>query len=134
MPLRGLADLWTASVGGRQIESEVPGAFGFIVVLVAAATLAIVAGARTRKPLALAAVGYGLVSVCLNYEKIWAHLPSGERGTVELFVCLLLCLLNGPQSTRLSNALVAFFFVVAVYAFAFSPEASISRSALLVLR
>ena len=83
----------------------------------------------------LAATIYALVAVSLNYDQIWSHLPSGERGTFELFVCLLLLLLESkerPVWTR--HTLTGFFVVVAAYTFFVAPDAGASRAALLLIR
>ena len=58
----------------------------------------------------LAATMYAVVAVSLNYGKIWSHLPSGERGTFELFLCLLLLLLeSGGRPAWVRRTLTGFF-------------------------
>jgi hypothetical protein len=134
IPFRGLTDLMTAGLDGTHVSSEIPAAFGVPLLLAGALALAI-AACRERTWLAFSALGYALLAICLNYGKIWTHVPSGERGTIELFLCLLLLLVvHGNESRRLARALVTFFILVAFYAFLASPEAGVSRAALLVVR
>ena len=88
-----------------------------------------------RGPLELAATVYAAVAVSLNYNQIWSHLPSGERGTFELFVCLLLLLLeSGERPAWVRRTLTGFFFVLAAYTFFIAPDAGTSRAALLLIR
>jgi hypothetical protein len=135
MPFAGLAELLVAGWSGVQPSPEVSGALLFPWIVVAALMLAVSLLAVRRGPLELAAVGYGLIAVSLNYEKIWSHLPSGERGTFELFLCLLLLLLEGRQQPAwVRPALSAFFVVLLGYTFFAAPDAGTSRAALLLIR
>jgi hypothetical protein len=73
--------------------------------------------------------------VSLNYGKIWSHLPSGERGTFELFICLLLVLFtSGERPGWPRPALTGFFALLLVYTFFVAPDAGTSRAALLLIR
>jgi hypothetical protein len=104
--------------------------------LLLAALVAAVGLMRERSgPLEVAAVVYGFVAVSLRYDQIWSHLPSGERGTFELFVCLLLILVSGRANTTWARrGLVALFIALAVYSAALAPDAASTRAALLVIR
>jgi hypothetical protein len=134
-PFAGLAELLAAGWSGIQPSPEVAGALLFPGIVVAALVLAVSLLAVRRGPLEIAAVGYGLIAVSLNYEKIWSHLPSGERGTFELFLCLLLLLLEGrTQPAWVRPALYAFFVVLLAYTFFVAPDAGTSRAALLLIR
>jgi hypothetical protein len=73
--------------------------------------------------------------VSLNYTRVWSHVPSGERGTFELFLGLLLILLVAdPRDGQARRSLTAFFAALAAYTFIVSPEAGASRAALLLIR
>jgi hypothetical protein len=90
---------------------------------------------RRRGALEASTAAYGVIAVSLSYEKIWSHLPSGERGTFELFLGLLFMLLVATrEDLRLRGALMWFFGVLAAYTFTVSPEAWVSREALLLIR
>jgi hypothetical protein len=135
VPFAGLTDLWFAGVRGTQPAPEITGAVVFPVLLTLALSLAVAMWRLRAGPLETAAVIYAIVAVSLNYEKIWSHLPSGERGTFELFVCLLLLLLtrrDGPAWSR--RALAAFFAIMLGYTFFVAVDASTSRLALGLIR
>ena len=75
------------------------------------------------------------MAVSLNYDKIWSHLSGGERGTFELFLCLLLLLLRGGrQPASIRHAVTGVFVALCAYTFFVAPDAVTSRSALLLLR
>ena len=106
-----------------------------MVALVVALALAVRLLLVRRGPLEFAAVGYGAIAVSLNYEKVWCHLPSGERGVFELFVCLVLLLLESAgRPLWIRQALTGLVILLFVYTFAIAPEASASRAALLLIR
>ena len=134
-PFVGLSDLVRAGLSGGHPVPEIPAALIFPFILLAALVLSVVAVWRHGGPFALSAVLYGVLAVSLNYGKIWSHVPSGERGTTELFLCLLLVLVsNHTNPLRLRRALVALFVALAAYTFIVSPEAYASRAALLLVR
>jgi hypothetical protein len=135
MPFAGLVHLWRAGASGTQPPAETAGALVFPLILTGALILAVSMLVVRRGPLELAATIYALVAVSLNYNQIWSHLPSGERGTFELFVCLLLLLLDGKERpVWIRRALAGFFAVLAAYTFFVAPDAGASRAALLFIR
>ncbi len=135
LPLAGLGQLWRAGVLQTQAAPEVAAAVVFPVLLMAAAGVGVGLFIARPGPLEAAAAIYGLVAVSLNYSKIWRHLPSGERGVFELFVCLLLCRLTTSEGSRwMRRVLDGLFVALAIYTYAISPEAAASRTALLLVR
>jgi hypothetical protein len=135
VPFAGLLRLWQAGLGGGQPSPEVAAAFVFPLILSAAFVLAVSLLIIRRGPLEVAAAIYALVAVSLNYSHIWSHVPSGERGTFELFLCLLLLLLESKERPiSIRRTLTAFFVVLIGYTFFLAPDAGTSRSALLLIR
>ena len=139
VPLAGLFRLWRAAAGGFQPAPEIAGAWLFPIFLVTALTLSALVLLRNdnaeSRALAGAAVIYGSVAVSLNYDKIWSHLPSGERGTFELFLCLLLLLLRGDrQPAWIRPTVTGLFIALCAYTFLAAADAGTSRSALLLVR
>jgi len=139
VPLGGLWRLWQAGVAGTQPAPEIIGAIVFPALLLAAlalaAALAIRGATIETRALAMAATLYAAVAVSLNYDKIWSHLPSGERGTFELFLCLLLMMLrNDREPVWVRRGLRMLFVALGLYTFLAAPDAGTSRMALLLIR
>lgn len=135
VPFAGLLQLWQAGIARTQPGSEIVGAMMFPLILTAALILAVALLYTRPGPIEAAAAVYAGVAVSLNYGKIWSHLPSGERGTFELFLCLLLLLLESkgrPASVR--RTLTGLFVVLAAYTFFIAPDAATSRAAMLLIR
>jgi hypothetical protein len=135
LPFAGLMQLWREAIAGAQPSPEIAGGIVFPLILISALLLAAALASIRRGPLEIAALIYAAVAISLNYGKIWSHLPSGERGTFELFVCLLLLLLESRgRPAWVRPALATFFAALAVYTFFVAPDASTSRAALLLIR
>jgi hypothetical protein len=135
LPFAGLARLWLAGVSHAQPSPEIAGAVVFPILLGGAFALSILLLAVRRGPLELAAAVYAAVAVSLNYSHIWSHLPSGERGTFELFLCLLLLLLERRgRPAWIGRTLTGFFVAMLAYTYFLAPDAAVSRAALLLIR
>jgi hypothetical protein len=134
VPFAGFVALYSAVAAGTHPAVEVSGALVYPLVLSAGLGVALFAWWRTRSMLALIAVVYGLVAVSLNHTKIWVSVPSGERGTIELFLTLLVFAITtretNPDTPR---PVMRLFIALAVYSALFSPEAHLVRSALLLI-
>jgi hypothetical protein len=131
-PFAGLIRLVWAGWTGSQPGTERLAALTLPLILVLLLAIALRYAWRQKDGLSLAAVGYGLVAVSLNYQKIWSHVPSGERGTYEAFLCVfMLALADGRLSGKV---LAAAFGVLALFTLLASPEAGVSRAALLLMR
>jgi len=135
VPLVGLLQLWRAGLSHAQAASEIPGALTYPWILAASAAIAGWAVVARRGTIAVAAVVYAAMAVSLNYWSVLHHLPSGERVTFELFLCLLLLRIEAPAQPRaLGRALNALFVVLAVYTFTVAPDAWTSRAATGMIR
>jgi hypothetical protein len=135
VPFAGLLRLWQAGITGTQPAPEIAGAMVFPLLLTAALILAVTLLSSRPGPIETAAVVYAGIAVSLNYGKIWSHLPSGERGTFELFLCLLILLLESDGRARwIRRALQGFFAVLFAYTCLIAPDASTTRAALLLIR
>jgi hypothetical protein len=135
VPFAGLVRLWLAGATHTQPSPEVAGAVAFPLLLALAFALSMALLIVRRGPLEIAAAAYAVVAVSLNYSHIWSHLPSGERGTFELFVCLLLLLIESrARPAWIRRALTGFFVALLAYTFLVAPDAATSRAALLLIR
>lgn len=138
VPLAGIAGLWSAVLAGGHPSTERAAALTYPVLLVAACLLALVALRRQRSGLALAACAYGAVALSVNYASGWSHVPSTERTTYELPLCLpfVWCAAGTTSASQqsLRPVLRAFFVALGIYTLAWSPEAHVARAALLLIR
>jgi hypothetical protein len=135
VPLAGIHDLWQAVARGSHPRPEVSAAIAYPLVLGVAGAASVWGLYQTRSAFGAAAVVYAGIALCLNYEKIWSHVPSAERGTHELFLALLLLGMQvhtaRPDASRRTWRL---FALLALYSLVFSPEAGNARAALLLIR
>lgn len=135
LPFAGLVELTQAIATGVHPSSEATSGLVYALLLVAALATTIWAFVQDRHPLWGAAVAYGLIAVSLNYGKIWSHVPSGERGTIDLFMALLVAAIcRGRTHPRTLSVVSGLFALLAIYVFVLDAEAWLSRAGLLVLR
>jgi hypothetical protein len=135
LPFAGLVELTQAIATGVHPSGEVTSGLVYALLLVTALTTTIWAFAKDRHPLWGAAVAYGLMAVSLNYPKIWSHVPSGERGTIDLFMALLVAAIcRGRTHPQTLNVVRGVFALLAIYVFFLDAETWLSRAGLLVLR
>jgi hypothetical protein len=135
VPFTGLGQLFVAGLTGSQPAPEALAARAFPLLLAGAFGVSLWLLARKPDPWRAATAAYGAVAVSLNYEQIWSHVPSGERGTYELFLGLLLTLVIDWKADRTARRLLLIFFgALCLYTVLLSPQAAASRAALLILR
>src|SRR5262249_18910327 len=85
-----------------------------------------------RDGLAAAILAYGCLAVSLNYPAIWVHVGSGERGTYELFLLLLIALVTTPRDLPLARPLGAGVAIAALaYLWIGSVDAGLVRYAVM---
>jgi hypothetical protein len=128
-PFVGVFELW------RNLSATPYGASGIVfpLLLLAGGILALWSATDRFEPLGLAAAGYALLGLSLNYEKIWHHLGSAERGSFELWILLTLLASSVPASApRRRLAYRALFVSLAAYTFFLAPEAASARAGLLL--
>lgn len=146
-PFAGIAGVWAAVMTGAHQASERTAALIYPVLLIAGLAIALVALKRRRDGIALAACAYGALAMLLNYGAGWGHVPSTERTTYELPLCLALvwCTTGAARdrgvfggadadNRRWRVVLGGFFAVLAAYTLFASPEAFVARAALLLIR
>lgn len=133
-PLTGVRDLWVSVARGQYYPGVAElsrAAIAYPLLLVGGAALAAVLAVRVRTALNIAAVLYGVLAICLNYQLIWVHVGNAQRGTYELFVMLALSAVSaGSYSPRLRNGLRVFWGAAAIYVFLAGLDASYIRSVL----
>jgi hypothetical protein len=146
-PFAGIVAVWAAAMTGTHAASERTAAMAYPLLLIAGLAIALVALKRRRDGIALAACAYGALAMLLNYSAGWSHVPSTERTTYELPLCLALVWCTTRASVaqhaagdavadarRWRLVLGAFFAALATYTLFASPEAFVARAALLLIR
>jgi hypothetical protein len=134
-PFTGFAQLISAVLDNTHPQSEAEAAVLYPILLTVGSLVAVIALFRTRSALAGATCAYAAVAVSLNYDKIWMHVPSGERGTIELFLSLLLlAIIYYKDDSLLSRRILWLWPALAIYTFLVSPEAGVARAGLLLIR
>jgi hypothetical protein len=131
VPFAGVLRFWQAVAQGTSSAAVFP-ALVYPLILIAALALAAWLFSIRRRGLELAALAYATLAICLDYVN---HLPSVERTTFELFVCLLLLLLESKERpVWIRRTLTGLFVVLAAYTFFIAPDSGTSRAALLLIR
>jgi hypothetical protein len=135
LPFAGFMELFRLVISGAHPSSEARAALAYPILLSLGLFVAAVAWIRLRHVFAAAAIAYGAMAVSLNYEKVWTHVPSGERATYELFLTLLvLAILTNREHPGIMRYVLLLFAALGIYTFMLSPEAALARSALLLIR
>jgi len=133
-PFGGIVDLWRIILRGEYYPA-VPemSLAGLTYPVVITAGLALAAALALTRPTAIhiAALGYGLIAVSLNFPAIWANITNGQRGTFELFLMLALSTVAiRSYPTRIRVGLLGFWSVAAAYVFFWAFDATYIRLAL----
>lgn len=131
VPLMGFARLWRVNDVAHGLGQ--PYNVLFPVLLVALLALAVALWRVKPGPASTAALLYALLAVSLDYDKIWAWMGNGERGTYEAFLMVLvsaLCVRGLPR--RLQTALAVFSAALFIYCFGYATHFVWFRPALLI--
>jgi hypothetical protein len=95
-PFAGVRDLWIRISSGDYYGGSTPFAwagFTYPVLLTAGLLLAALLTWSRPRAMSIAAILYGVLAVCFNYEMVWVLVANAQRLTYELFVALALCTL-----------------------------------------
>lgn len=90
-PLMGIVHLWAALAHGTYhpgIGELTRAATWYPVVLIVVAGVAWTLRRALPKPVALALMGYVVLSLSLTFPVIWGHVGNAQRGSYEMFVVL----------------------------------------------
>ncbi len=100
IPFTGFLDLVRHIRAGNYVPYLEASAIAYAVLLCAVFAFAVYAFARDRSPITLALLLASLLSVSLNYVKVWTGVGSGIRVTLEVFPLLILAFVarkEGPK-------------------------------------
>ncbi len=134
VPFSGIAGAWSSVFAGTYFSHDPAvgrGALAFGVLLCAAAGAAFAAWWRGPRGVAVIAMAYALVAVCLDAVQVWVHVGNAQRTSVELFVWLAVVGATWPAPSqtvkRISFAVVTMCVLFALFA---AHDASTIREAL----
>jgi hypothetical protein len=137
LPFGGVFDMWRAIERGDYYSwapAVARAAIWYSLVMTGGVVLAVALSIRATSAASLAAVGYGLIAVSLNFESIWGGIGTGVRDTFELFVLLAVASLGWRQySGALRMWIGCFWTAAALYVFAGAVEATSIRHAILAV-
>lgn len=110
LPFVGIAGTWNAVFSGQYpLESS---GIVFSILLVLAFALSLFLAWKFPGPLTFAALGYGFLSICFSYERVWLSIVNAERVTYEVFLCLILVFYSLPNTRRLLRILCLGLFLL----------------------
>ena len=132
-PFGGVIDMWHAVAQGHfGAPAEARAAIWYPIVMTGGVVLAVALSIRSASAASLAACGYGVIAVSLNFESIWGGVGTGVRDTFELFVFIAAASLGWRRySLALRSGIVTFWAAAAAFVFLGSAEATSIRAALL---
>jgi len=118
-PFLGFFELWTRIGRGEYDPAAVPTAFIYPALLVLIFAVAVYFLIQKRDVFSLSLFLYSLLSISLNYEKIWIGMSNGVRGTQEVFVFFILAFLCRAERAKPVVRYSLAVFWVEVFAFIF---------------
>lgn len=120
VPFKGMFTLVSKALSGEYYDGE-PGMVRAAIYYPIVVTTGFLVAARfawvRRDALAIAALGYGVIAVSLNFPAVWIHVGNGQRTTYELFVTLaMLTTISWRAMSRTGRTgLFAFWMLVTSY-------------------
>jgi hypothetical protein len=132
-PLQSIAEVYERlSAGTYHRSGDVArAALWFPPLLISAIALAGALALRHTHAVSVAALLYGLLALCLDTAKVWAHVANVERTTYETFVLLAIgTVMWGARDRRLRVALAVFWASCLVYLLFGAHDAAFTRRAL----
>lgn len=120
VPFTGFVHMWRAIADGTYMvgtkATTIAGVL-YPALLIMALGLSLASAWLSPGPIGIAALGYSLIGVSLNYPMIWVDLGNGQRGTYEVFVLLLLATLYARPHRALTRAFAIFWAAACLYVF-----------------
>ena len=135
VPFAGVWELWATIARGDYFDGRwemTRAGLAFPLLTTAGAALAVAAVLRKPSPMAIAALGYGILTITFNYELVWVYIANAHRLTSDLFVALALVFLLLARDRRVLRwAFAGFWCASAWYVFFGTYEARAVRESLL---
>jgi hypothetical protein len=135
LPLAGVWQLLTTIVSGGYFGGSTliaRAGIAFAALSTVGAVIAFTLAARRPNAATVAAAGYAILAITLNYKNVWLSVANAERLTVDLFVALLLVSVQPSPTTGVLPWTTRLFWAAsACYVFALTFDAAVIRGGLL---
>ncbi len=121
LPFFGIIKMFTHLFAGDYFHELILSAFFYPVLLTIMFFVSIYFLKKQLNFLSLSFFLYSLISISLNYEKIWVNVANGERTTFESFLFFLIVMVTGMKSVSIKKRrwlkilLLSFFLMVIIY-------------------
>jgi hypothetical protein len=113
LPLSGFLDLFRAIRRGAYLEPVILPATVYPILLILVFAFAVYFLVRKPDFLSVGFFLYSLMSLLLNFEKIWCHVDNGVRTTYEAFLLLIVVFARGGRDERPPALAIAFLALCA---------------------
>ncbi len=121
LPFSGFAALYKKVMAGEYFKDLAPAALTYPVLLVIIFLFSLYFLWKRADALSLGLFFFSLVSLLLNYTKIWLHVDNGVRTTFEPFVFLILAFISQKDELKpaVRNLFLSFFVLVFLFNYFF---------------
>jgi len=117
-PFSGFVKLYKEILVGKYLKGLTPSATVYPIMLTCIFLFSLYFLWKRKDFLSLSLFAFSLVSILLNYEKIWLHIDNGIRGTYEAFLFLIIVFVS--QSTSLKPVIKYLFLSLFLLFFIFN--------------
>ena len=119
-PFSGFVKLYKKILADKYLKGLIPSATIYPIMLTCIFLFSLYFLWKRKDFLSLSLFAFSLVSILLNYEKIWLHVDNGIRGTYEAFLFLIIVFisqreLRKPVIKYLFLSLFLLFFIFNCY-------------------
>ncbi len=117
LPFSGFAALYKKVLAGDYFKDLALAALAYPILLVIIFLFTLYFFWKRIDSLSLGLFFFSLVSLLLNYTKIWEHVDNGVRTTSELFVFLILAFISQKERLKavVRNLFLGFFVLVCLF-------------------
>lgn len=130
LPFSGLVELCRRVLAGWYYEDLAAAGLSYPILLALTFLFSLYFLQKRTDALSLGLFIFTLVSLLLNYDKIWVHVDNGIRTTFEPFIFLILAFISQKESLKpaLRGLFLGFFALVFVFNYFFSSLHPFFRS------
>jgi len=121
IPFYGFFELFSAINKGNYNVNIIPAGISYPILLSIIFFLSLILLLRRRDILSMTFFAYSLLSISLNFHKIWCHVGNGERTTYETFIFLILSFVAFKKDVKhfIKYIIFIIFILIFIYNFHF---------------